>query len=408
MRAGGRRAAYLRGNPRLRRSALIVLALFLLLLPSLPGAEGPDRLFELRDGYIPLAALVDDMGLELHWNAIFGRIDLVRAEGRITLFLDSQTVLEGSGRVDTLSKKIIQVNGETHLPLEVLRFLYRELSLPGEMWAFREMGQQQRLTNLAAQPKAQPKTNTPAVTQPKIQPQTSGHGIDLIVLDAGHGGRDPGAVGFQGIRESTLVLDLTKRVESKLKALSKCRVELTRRDNVFLDLKPRSEIANSFLAQGHKGIYVSIHANASLSASRRGYETYFLSPIASDAEARRAAAIENGALVADLPKEGEGGLEAIFSSMLVEEFRRESVLLAEHIQKGLASRIGGISPNRGVMKANFAVLRGTYMPSVLVEVGYITNPDEAKLLDTAEYREKVADGIAQGIKNFLAVMETSR
>jgi N-acetylmuramoyl-L-alanine amidase len=155
---------------------------------------------------------------------------------------------------------------------------------------------------------------------------------------------------------------------------------------------------------------VSIHANASpteaSAASRRGYETYYLSPIASDAEARRSAALENGALAADLPKENEDGMDAIFSNMLVEGHRGESVLLAEEIQKGLTKTIGKQSPDRGVRKANFFVLRCTYMPSVLVEIGFVTNPEEGKLLNTAEYREKVADGIVEGIMNFLAAVGT--
>jgi N-acetylmuramoyl-L-alanine amidase len=394
-------AANLRGYTRNAHSRahgaaiLIALLIFVFTSFSLSGMGS-----SVPDGYIPLATLVEDMGLELHWNAVFGRIDLVRASGRITLFLNSQTVLEGSGRADTLPKRIIQVNGEAHLPLEILRFLYRELSFPGEVWVFGEVERERRLTNIAPQ--------TPRDVPVIVQPRVPSTGIDLIVLDAGHGGRDQGAVGHQGMRESTLVLDITKRVERKLKALSGYRVELTRKGNETVSLEKRSEIANGFLAQGHKGIFVSIHANASLATSSRGYETFFLSPIASDAEARRTAAMENGALVADLPPEREGEMEAIFSGMLVEEFRRESVLLAESIQKGLTGQIGRNSPDRGVRKANFYVLRCVYMPSVLVEVGFITNPDEARLLNTDEYREKVADGIVQGIKNFLSAMETSR
>jgi N-acetylmuramoyl-L-alanine amidase len=371
-----------------------------ILLPCFQLSGADEKVFESNAGYISLNALTYDMGLELHWDALLGRIDLIRSGKWLTLFLDSQIVLGTSGRVDYLEKKIAGKNGEIHLPLEVLRSLYRELSLPGEMWTFRESAQREmRLTNLAPENKKEDPKITPPATPMK--------GINLIVLDAGHGGSDPGVVGYQGAYESTLVLDVTKRVENKLKGLS-CRVELTRKGNETVSLIKRSEMANGFLAAGHKGIFVSIHANGSLDARARGYETYFLSPRASDAEARRVAALENGSLAADIPQNDEGALDAIFSNMLVEEHRWESVMLSEGIQKALKKEIGRQSPDRGVRKANFSVIRYTYMPSVLVEIGFITNPDEAKLLATADYREKIANGIAEGIRNFLTAAETGR
>lgn len=345
-----------------------------------------------QGGFLPLAILIDDMGVEVHWHPVIGRLDLIRAGGRLTLSTESALVTSASGRVDRLSSPLAVRSGALLLPLDAMRHLYRELSLPGEIWSFTSNANPRavrRLTNSAARSDLLQDT-----------PRPGGKGIDLVVLDAGHGGQDPGAVGYRGAHESVLVLDITRRVERRLKAAG-IRVALTRKGNETVSLEKRADIANALLSKGNKGVFVSIHANASLSTSRRGYETYFLSPVASSAEARSTAAIENGALVADLPREGKGTMEKIFSSLLVEEYRRESVELASVVQKGLKDTIGRWSPDREVRKANFYVMRCIYMPSILVEVGFITNPAEASLLATDEYRERVADGIVRGIREFI-------
>lgn len=374
-----------------RRVPLRVLCLGLFMLSAVsPGLSAAS--WTSQGGFLPLATLIDDMGVEVRWHPVIGRLDLIRAGGRLTLSTESALVTSASGRVDRLSSPLAVRSGALLLPLDAMRHLYRELSLPGEIWSFTSNANPtavRRLTNSAARSDLLQDT-----------PRPGGKGIDLVVLDAGHGGQDPGAVGYRGAHESVLVLDITRRVERRLKAAG-IRVALTRKGNETVSLEKRADIANALLSKGNKGVFVSIHANASLSTSRRGYETYFLSPVASSAEARSTAAIENGALVADLPREGKGTMEKIFSSLLVEEYRRESVELASAVQKGLKDTIGRWSPDREVRKANFYVMRCIYMPSILVEVGFITNPAEASLLATDEYRERVADGIVRGIREFI-------
>jgi len=355
--------------------------------------------WESQDGYLPLSTLVDDMGVEVHWHPVLGKLDLVRAGGRLTLLTGSPLVTSASGRVDRLSSPLKRTSGAILVPLDTMRHLYRELSLPGEIWSL-TVGKTptaiRRLTNTAARPDPGQTAERPG-----------GQGIDLVVLDAGHGGQDPGAVGYRGAHESVLVLDITRRVERRLKAAG-IRVFLTRKGNETVSLERRADMANDLLSKGNKGIFVSIHANASLSTARNGFETYFLSPIASSADARSTAAIENGALVADLPSEGKGAMEKIFSNLLVEEYRRESVELAGAVQRGLKTTVGRWSPDREVRKANFYVMRCIYMPSILVEVGFITNPAEASRMATGEYRDRIADGIVRGILEFIGKSHNGR
>jgi N-acetylmuramoyl-L-alanine amidase len=374
----------------------LVVIVFFLMLAHATAVSATSKAWSSPDGYLPLTTLIDDMGVEVRWHPVIGRLDLIRAGGRLTLSTGTSLVTSASGRVDRLSSPVLHRLGALFLPLDAMRHLYRELSLPGEIWSFAGESSARtvpRLTNTAAKP-------DPAYDKPIKK----SHGIDLVVLDAGHGGRDPGAVGYRGAFESVLVLDVTRRVEKRLRAAG-VSVALTRTGNQTVSLEKRADIANGLVSKGRKGIFVSIHANASLSSSRQGFETYFLSPIASSAEARSTAAIENGALAADLPQEGKGAMEKIFSNLLVEEYRRESVELAEDVQKGLKNIIGRWSPDRGVRKANFYVMRCIYMPAILVEAGFITNPAEAKLLATAEYRDRIADGIANGILEFIRKSE---
>ena len=382
-----------------RRPVLLAAVACLAATAVAGAAESPSHVYETRAGYVPLYRIVDDTGAAVRWDARLGRVDLERSGGRISFFVNDDLVVTRSGRVARLGQAFRQERGAILLPLAAMRHLFRELSLPGESWVFRD--------GVPARPDLV-RTNLPAarVTNAlQIRPVTGR--IGLVVLDAGHGGRDPGAIGHGGLREADIVLDITERVVRRLRG-DGLRVELTRKGNETVSLEQRADFANALLARGHRGLFVSIHANASLSSARRGYETYFLSPIASSSEARSTAAIENGSLVGDLPEKGSGPMEKIFSKMLVEEYRRESVQLADAIQAGLGAMIGGASPNREVRKANFYVMRCIFMPSVLVETGFITNPREAGLMRTVAYRERIAEGIARGIRIFIASTGGSR
>ncbi|MDI6802102.1 MAG: N-acetylmuramoyl-L-alanine amidase [Thermodesulfovibrionales bacterium] len=223
-----------------------------------------------------------------------------------------------------------------------------------------------------------------------------------IVIDAGHGGHDPGAVGSGGLFEKDVVLDVALKVRDIIKKeYPLYDVILTRDKDIFIPLNERAAIAN----KGKADLFVSIHANASPNRYARGIETYLLN-WTDDEDALRVAAREN-AISLNKMRQVQNELGLILASLERETKRDESVKLAGYVQKSLVSSILPQYPkviNLGVKQALFYVLVGAKMPSILAEVSFISNPDEEKLLLDDSYREKLARSIASGIHSyFIAV-----
>jgi N-acetylmuramoyl-L-alanine amidase len=219
--------------------------------------------------------------------------------------------------------------------------------------------------------------------------------IKRIVLDPGHGGESPGAVGRRGTREKVVVLDVARRLKKKLEKQG-FEVILTRESDTFVSLADRSKCGNGRKAD----LFVSIHANASPNRAACGLETYFLSEAKTDWE-RAVASRENAALRMDdsnpaLDPGDDVGL--ILADLAQNEYLVESSELAANIQEKTVpyARI----KDRGVRQANFYVLRNNFMPAVLVECGFLSNRSEEKLLRQNDHRERLAEGISRGIAAF--------
>ncbi|MEJ2182978.1 MAG: N-acetylmuramoyl-L-alanine amidase [Nitrospirota bacterium] len=218
-----------------------------------------------------------------------------------------------------------------------------------------------------------------------------------VVLDPGHGGKDPGAIGPGRLMEKDVVLDVARRVKHILERRKHYEVFLTRDGDRFLSLEERTVLANKKGAD----LFVSVHANANRSRRLRGLETYLLN-WTDDREAMKVAARENRITLKRMEeRRSEVGL--ILASLELQNKRDESLKLAHFIQDStldsLTSRYARVEDN-GVKQALFYVLFGAHMPSVLVEISYITNREEAARLRTASYREQLARGIARGIEEY--------
>ena len=233
---------------------------------------------------------------------------------------------------------------------------------------------------------------------PEMAPARPSYRIRTIVVDPGHGGHDPGAIGRGGSREKFLTLDVAKRLRDLL-ARDGFRVIMTRYDDRFIPLQGRSAIANREGAD----LFISVHANSSRSRSVSGYEAYYLSE-ATDDHALALEAAENASLPEELGRPVSSETEAILWDLLYTENRVESLEMASSTCRGLAAEELPVK-NRGVKSARFAVLKGTRMPAVLVEVGFISNPDEELRLRRPEYRQRLAEGIQRGILSFRDQME---
>ena len=248
-----------------------------------------------------------------------------------------------------------------------------------------------------AAPAAQPPVPQPAVPQPAaLQPAAPQPAApQLVVLDAGHGGHDPGATGPSGLTEKEVVLDVTKRVARLVEEAGLgIKVALTRSTDVFVPLRDRTNFANKHRAD----LFLSVHANAHPRAVSEGVETYFLSSEATDNEARQIAAIENGVVQLESPRQKGDALKGILWDLAQSEFQQESSVLAETVQDSMTRSLQLV--NRGVKQAGFYVLGGAAMPAILVEIGFLTNPREEKKLSSAEYRESVARAILAGLSDY--------
>jgi N-acetylmuramoyl-L-alanine amidase len=219
--------------------------------------------------------------------------------------------------------------------------------------------------------------------------------LRAIVLDAGHGGQDTGAVGPSGLTEKELVLDVTRRVAKLVEEQLKIKVLLTRDDDNFITLRDRTTLANRARAD----LFVSIHANAHRHAVS-GVETYFLSSEATDNAARSVAALENSVieLEAPSPRARTDFVKAILWDLAQSEFQTESSRLAEIVQDSMTQSLR--IPNRGVKQAGFFVLGGAAMPAVLIEIGFVTHPQEERKLRESRYRDEIARAIFAGIVEY--------
>ncbi len=231
------------------------------------------------------------------------------------------------------------------------------------------------------------------VPSPLPLPETVSRGVRMVAIDPGHGGKEPGAVGKSGTLEKDLTMALANQAGRALTAAG-YRVVYTREDDYFVGLRERTAIANAAGAD----LLVSIHANASTRADINGYETYYVSFAASDAEAQAMAKKENSSLEASRAPAGAStvtGLEAILWDMAQTEFANQSGEFAARLQKKLFAAVGGHS--RGTRQAPLIVLLGARMPAVLVEAGFISNAEEELRLRNQEFAGKFARALVQAV-----------
>ena len=218
--------------------------------------------------------------------------------------------------------------------------------------------------------------------------------IGRIVIDPGHGGHDTGTIGPNGLEEKDLVLDVGRRLGKLLQSRLGADVVYTRKDDTFIPLETRTSIAN----QEQADLFVSIHANSSRDPDARGVETYYLN-FTSSAEALDVAARENAASDKSVYE-----LQDLVKKIALKEKIEESREFASNVQRALHSGLAAKNPgirDRGVKKAPFIVLIGANMPSILAEISFVSNPGDERRLQTADYRQRIAESLYRGISKYV-------
>ncbi|MDD5561958.1 MAG: N-acetylmuramoyl-L-alanine amidase [Candidatus Omnitrophica bacterium] len=225
-----------------------------------------------------------------------------------------------------------------------------------------------------------------------------------VVIDAGHGGNDPGAIGKNGLREKDVNLDIARRLRDLLRAEG-VQTEFTRSNDKFVPLSTRVNIANKSGAD----LFISIHSNANRSRSLSGFEVYYVAPTISDSKRAYMTAKSVSLNLKNAVISGSSqDLQAIIWDMIYTNSRAESIGLAHSLCRVMDASID--ANILGVKGARFQVLKGVRTPGVLIEVGFVSNLNEEKLLRTGAYRQRLAEGILEGVRKYsqeMALVEVS-
>jgi N-acetylmuramoyl-L-alanine amidase len=368
---------------------------------------------QLDRGYasVPLTVLGD-----LGWTmASDGTGVTLTAADEITIELRLDTpFFRWDGLVLQFSDPPYRAGGVTYVPLQLLTdFLPRRL--PG-LYDFTGSSSLLRAGDLKLLGPRSP--SAPAAPQRESAPSpapsrqaadadevrdagpSSYSGVRVVIIDPGHGGADPGALGPGGLREKAVALAIALRLEALLRTRPDLEVHMIRDDDTFVDVWERGQIATN--AKGERpGVFLSIHANSfPTRREARGFETYFLSDARTEHE-RRVSAIENAPLSMrsqGADEEQVEDLDFILRDLRNYEYAHWSENLAGLVQDELNDFHPG--PNRGVKQGVLAVLTNALMPSVLIEVGYLSNSDEAQLLAETDFHASAARGIADAVGRF--------
>jgi N-acetylmuramoyl-L-alanine amidase len=387
------------------RSSILVLLCFLAAPAALPGQGQRDWRLEtggqaatvreaVPHGYpaLPISAL-SSLGAELS----FGRGTAAARWG-----VTEVRFRAGSGEVETaagtlvLRDPVFSAGGVLYVPTEF--FAEHLQSASGGAVSVDPLARRARGEPVRA-PVPAPAPVAPPSLQPVAQPGRAAV-RPLVVIDAGHGGVDPGARGPGGTAEKDVTLAVARRLYEILRRDPAFEVRMTRDRDTLIALRDRTRFANSWKQPDQPALFMSIHANAHPRREAQGFETFFLSDALTE-DARRVEAMENAAVQFEEHPRGRSPLDFIMQDLRQNQYLRESSDWAQIIQDRLAQVHPG--PNRGVKQARFAVLNGAYMPAVLVELAFISNRTEERLLTDPQQQEAFARQLAASVRDFFRV-----
>ncbi len=344
--------------------------------------KGMDKEIDARDAkiegrnYLLLVDICEANGIGWEWDSMSRRI-ILRKSGRETVLLvDSEYYLDTD--IKRAGEAVRIKNGSIYIPLKFAKYTIPHLFGIEERKAVEK---EERAATITVGPEIR-------------KPSDKRFKITKIVLDPGHGGRDPGAISRSGVKEKDIVLDAAKRLKTALEREG-IDVVMTRNSDVFVPLETRARIAN----RANADFFISVHANASRSRWMKGFEVYYLSE-ATDDNARAQATAENSALdyeEGSIDKHSKD-IDAIVWDLQLTENREVSIELAGFICQEVTRLLRG--SNSSIKSAKFYVLKGAEMPSVLVEISYLSNRSEERNLKDSSYRQKLAEGMASGIARY--------
>lgn len=378
----------------------------LLLLAAVTAAAmlfgaGSSRTRYPKPDYVPLVQVIDYFDYAYQFNCTTGKLKVGKEEDWVIFMVGTHEVYH-QDKLELLGKKVKFHQGQILVPSDGVDLIIRYLHKRRLEWVYREGS-----FSVADGREGRSRPQRPQSRERLYKNSDSDYQIHTIIIDPGHGGKDPGGIGIDGVMEKEVVLGVSKEIKNELARLYRNKeIIMTREDDRFVSLGERSQIANGVPPEKNP-VLVSIHANVGLNEQAKGYETYFLSLEPFGEQARDVASMENSVLAFEIENYNQH-LREIINRIVDIEYRRESMQMAGYIQEQLNVSIGKYTENRGVKSAFFYVLKEVKMPSVLVEIGFVTNKKETRNLMREDYQYKIARGIALGIDDFVDTFNRTR
>ncbi len=348
----------------------IILFSFFSIYPesNIPFQKGYIRFSDLKKNFPDLVLTMDSsiLKIEIKHKSKFG----------FQFLLDSK-FFSFKGLIEPLAKPAIYIKNELYLPKEIVENIFIHLIETEISYRFSD-------TELIFHKE-----------ENKISAETIP--VKYIIIDPGHGGKDPGAIAVNGEYEKTYTLKIARILKKFLKEkFPKTKIRLTRKKDEYMSLEDRALIANKKLNKSKDVLFISLHCNSTQTPenSPTGFEIYYLAQNSSIENARESKVIS--ARLVDTNRDQK--ILNIQSGMMSSSIQRKSILLAKNIDSKLKENLTDSLISRGVKRNNFHVLRGSIMPSVLIELGFITNQRDVKMLEEKSVQIKLAKGIAEGIK----------
>lgn len=335
---------------------------------KIPYQKGYIRFSDLKKAFPELNLNIDSSILKTEIK--------VKSNQGFQFLLDSK-FFSYKGLIEPITKPAIYIKKELYLPREIVENIFIHLIETEISYRFSE-------EELFVQ-----KDEKPIIVE-NIP-------IKYIIIDPGHGGKDPGAIAVNGEYEKTYTLKIAKILKKFLKEkFPKTKIRLTRKKDEYMSLEDRALIANKKLKKSKDVLFISLHCNSTQNPenSPTGFEIYYLAQTAPMENSRQSKLIS--ARLVDTNRDQK--VQEIQSGMMSSSIQRKSIHLAKNIDSKLKENLGDLLMSRGVKRNNFHVLRGSIMPSVLIELGFITNQLDVKMLEEKSVQIKLAKGIAEGIK----------
>lgn len=375
--------------------------------------------------YVDLVSYINTNKLQFFWDGTY-RVGIISGTDTFVSFKPGEPqVIVNFSEMYTVDPVLYKEDQLLVTP-RFLEFLQRvfELAQSGRMQGAAPppalpAPEAQKKTEAPQPAKAPEKSAAPVAKNPDAQPSIAAKAaadtesqnimfskIAVVVIDAGHGGKDPGTIGeftykekSYRLLEKTIALNVSKKIRSLLQdKFPRLKIVMTREKDEYVSLEQRIIIANENLeklAEDEAILFVSIHANGVLTPEPSGYEVWYLPP------SYRRSLIEKDNV-------DNQNIYSVINNIREEEVTLENIQLAKSIITGMSGSIGGLSLNRGIKEEEWYVVRNAKMPAVLVELGFVTNPEEGVKLSSDSYQDTLSKGVANGIANYMELFDVSK